>query len=38
MFKAALLLLKDNEEKLLAIPFEMMLAQIVNLPPKFFIV
>jgi hypothetical protein len=30
--------LRDNEEKLLTMPFEIMLCQIVNLPTKYFIV
>ena len=30
-------MLKENEEQLLQMPFEVMLTQIVNMPIKFFV-
>ncbi|CDW77618.1 rab-like gtpase activating [Stylonychia lemnae] len=37
IFKVSLLILRENEEKLLTMPFEIMLSQVVNLPTKFLI-
>jgi len=37
IFKVSLLILGENEEKLLTMPFEIMLSQVVNLPTKFLI-
>ena len=37
VFKASVVILKENEDALLGMPFEVMLTQIVNLPTKFFI-
>lgn len=38
IFKASIVLLKDFEDVLLGMPFEVMLTQIVNLPLKFLII
>eukprot|EP00347_Sterkiella_histriomuscorum_P016146 403354306 len=37
IFKVSLLILRENEEKLLTMPFEIMLSQIINLPQKFLV-
>jgi hypothetical protein len=37
IFKAAIAVLKENEEALLRMPFEVMLTQVVNLPSKFLL-
>ena len=37
IFKASIAILKENEEALLGMPFEVMLTQVVNLPTKFLI-
>lgn len=37
MFKVCILILKTYEDKLLNMSFEMMLAQLMNLPVKFFL-
>ena len=37
IFKASVAILKENEEALLGMPFEVMLTQVVNLPTKYFI-
>lgn len=37
VFKGSLILLKDFEETLLSMPFEVMLTQIVNMPIKFYV-
>ena len=38
IFKTSIVLLKEYEDVLLGMPFEVMLTQIVNLPIKFLIV
>lgn len=35
IFKASVLILREFEEQLLGMPFEVMLIQIVNLPQKY---
>ncbi len=37
IFKVTILLLKENEEKMLDMPFEVILTQIVHLPIKFVV-
>lgn len=37
IFKVSILMLKENEEKMLEMPFEVMLSQITNVPIKFVI-
>jgi hypothetical protein len=38
VFKASVAILKENEDMLLSMPFEVMLSQVVSLPIKFFII